>query len=78
MISGACTLCREDFFGPIDMSDSIYMNQIMFKVIRNFMIFSFIFQTQEMIKEIIKAFQERIKKHSWIDKKTRKGILEKV
>ena len=37
-----------------------------------------VLQTREMIDEIIKSFEKRIEKHDWIDKKTRKGILEKV
>ena len=31
-----------------------------------------------MIEEILKAFKYRIKKHEWIDEKTRDGVMEKV
>ena len=31
-----------------------------------------------MIEEILQAFKKRIEGHTWIDTKTRKGVLDKV
>ncbi|XP_057314854.1 endothelin-converting enzyme homolog [Hydractinia symbiolongicarpus] len=35
-------------------------------------------KTHDMIEEIIKSFKSRIREHSWMDNKTRKGVDEKA